>query len=197
MKTFFICSYGGCGSMMLCQALSIHGKVQHIHSRTPPEKLEYNGQTEGGDCYKVWFNGIKIPEEKIGNYYVIYIYKNPIDAILSRFQITGHLKNIQIDSNIKLDDVIKHSTDLYKIKEFYNNYTQYNEKRNYKIYCVRYEDIFEKQNELSQILGIGSLNLIKRETNRTDIKNKYFDELSKIYKDLIDTMNNNNFLFIN
>jgi len=197
MKIFFVCSYGGCGSTMLCSALSVYGKVQHIHSRTPPEKLEYVGQTRGGNCYKEWFNGIKIPEEKIGNYYVIYIYKNPVDAILSRFTITEHLKNIQIDCNIKLDDVINHSTDLYKIKEFYDNYTQYNEKRNYNIYCVRYEDIFEKQNKLSQLLGIGSLNLIKKETDRTNIKNKYFDELNKIYKDLIDTMNNNKFLFIN
>ena len=196
MKIFYVCSYGGCGSKILCNALSTYGKAQHIHSRVPPEKLEYVGRNKGGKCYQEWFNGIKIPEEKIGDYYIIYIYKNPIDAILSRFDTPKHLEHIQIDSSIKLDDVIKHSTDLYKIKEFYNNYTQNNEKRNYKIYCVRYEDIFEKHNELSQMLGIGNLKLTKKETNRTEIKNKYFGELSKIYKDLIDTMNNNKFVFI-
>ena len=33
-----------------------------------------------------------------------------------------HLQHIQIDDTIKLDDVLSSGKDLYKIREFYNNY---------------------------------------------------------------------------
>ena len=52
--------------------------------------------------------------------------------------------------------------------------------------------ILNKQDELSEILGIGKLNLVNK-SNRKD-SNK---QLDKIYKDLIDKMNKNNFIVIN
>jgi hypothetical protein len=197
MKTFYVCSYGGCGSKMLCNALSKYGKVEHIHSRMPPEKLEFVGTKGGGKCYFEWFNGVKTPETEISNYYVIYIYKNPINAILSRFTIPDHLKHIQVKGPINIDNVIQQSNDVYGITNFYDNYTQPNKNRNYKIYCVKYEDIFEKKSELSKTLGIGNLNFTKKETDRTVDFKKYSDKLGKIYENLITTMNNNDFLFIN
>jgi len=76
--------------------------------------------------------------------------------------------------------------------EFYNNYTQRNSNRNYKIYSVKYEDIFEKQDELSELLEIDQLNLVKKETNRTrNNANNQIETLNKVYKDLI-----NDFIFI-
>lgn len=189
-KTFYVCSYGGCGSKMLCQALQKHGSVKHIHSRNPPNKLEYvNSTTE-------WFNGNSIPEIDIPNYYVIFIYKNPIHAIFSRFTNPNHLLNIQTDSNTKVCDVLTSSKDLYGIAEFYNNYTTPNSDRNYKIYCVKYEKIFEKQHELSNMLGIGELNLVKRETNRQVLVKKLYAKLYTVYKDLIETMNANDFIMV-
>jgi len=56
--------------------------------------------------------------------------------------------------------------------------------------------LFEKQDELSEILGIGKLNLIKKETDRGSLEMLYREPLHKIYKELIDTMNKNPFLFI-
>tara|TARA_B110000285_G_C14866589_1_gene487139 strand:- start:488 stop:664 length:177 start_codon:yes stop_codon:yes gene_type:complete len=44
IKNFYICSYGGCGSKMLTAALSNYGNTQHIHSKTPPDKLEFIGK---------------------------------------------------------------------------------------------------------------------------------------------------------
>ena len=196
-KTFYVCSYGGCGSKMLCYALRKYGNVEHIHSKNPPNKLEYIGRNMGGNCYGEWFNGIKIPENEINNYYVIYLYKNPINSILSRFLNPADLEHIQSDKNITIDEVINSSNDLYGVHEFYNNYTINNKEKNYKIYCVKYEDIFEKQNELSEILNIGPLNLIKRETKYEELENKYHKKLNEIYKDLINTMNNNDFITIN
>ena len=156
MKIFYVCSYGGCGSKMLCKALKRHGAVEHVHSRKPPEKLEFIGRHGGGRTYIEWFNGIQVPENQIDDYYVIYIYKNPV-------------------------------------KEFYDNYTKPGN-RNYKIYCVKYEDIFEKQDELSELLGIGKLGMEKKETDRT---HKDYDKLTEIYKDLIETMEKNDFITVN
>jgi hypothetical protein len=190
-KIFYVCSYGGSGSYMLCKALKDYGIVKHIHSRKPPNKLTYIGKENGGDTYEEWFNNITIPENELHNYYVIYIYRNPSFSIPSRFRKPAHLEHIQCDKNIKLQDVFTTGEDLYKIREFYDNYIKPNEQRNYKIYCVKYEDIFSKQDELSKLLNIGNLNIFNK-SSRID-SNKILD---KIYADLIDEMNKNNFIII-
>ena len=51
-KIFYVCSFGGSGSKMLCSALKVYGKVKHIHSRNPPNNLEYIGNEKGGNTYK-------------------------------------------------------------------------------------------------------------------------------------------------
>tara|TARA_Y100000992_G_scaffold301836_1_gene273806 strand:+ start:396 stop:992 length:597 start_codon:yes stop_codon:yes gene_type:complete len=195
-KIFYVCSYGGSGSKMLCNSLKKYGKSYHIHSRNPPDKLEYIGDQQGNICNRrcelEWFNGKVISEKDLRNYYVIYIYRNPSFAISSRFNIPLHLINVQTDKSIKLKHVLDSKKDLYKIKEFYDNYTKPNEKRNYKIYCVKYEDIFDKQDELSKLLGIGKLNLI----NKSSVKDSN-KELDIIYEDLINEMNKNDFITIN
>ena len=193
-KVFYVCSYGGSGSKMLCSALSKYGISKHIHSRKPPNNLEYIGNEEGGKTYYEWFNGIVIPEEKLKlkDYYVIYIYRNPSYAIPSRFYSQEHLQNIQTDKSVKLNHVLNSNKDLYKLREFYDNYTKPNEKRNYKIYCVKYEDIFDKQDELSKLLGIGKLNLVNNSSRKNSDK-----KLDNIYSDLITEMNKNEFIMIN
>ena len=98
---------------------------------------------------------------------------------------------MQIDSSIKLEDVLNSKTDLYKIREFYDNYTKPNEKRNYKIYCVKYGDIFDKQDEFSKLLGIGKLNMVNKSSRKNTNK-----ELDNIYSDLIDEMDKNDFIII-
>jgi len=190
-KIFYICSYGGSGSYMLCNALKQYGKTEHIHSRNPPNNLTYIGEDKGGDTYSEWFNKIPIPENALENYYVIYIYRNPSFSIPSRFENPVHLEHIEIDRKIKLEDVLSTGEDLYKIREFYDNYTKPNKKRNYKIYCVKYEDIFNKQDELSKLLEIGKLNLVNESTRKNSN-----EKLDNIYADLIDEMNKNNFIII-
>ena len=103
-----------------------------------------------------------------------------------------HLEHIQTDKSIKLNDVLSSRKDLYKVQEFYDNYTKPNKKRNYKIYCVKYEDIFDKQDELSNLLGIGKLNIVKKKSAGSN-SNK---ELDNIYKNLITEMNRNDFIKI-
>ena len=124
---FYICSYGGCGSKLLTNVLSQYGEAKHIHSRKPPDKLSYIG----GSVYSEWFNPIRVPSSQIENYKVIYVYKNPIDAIYSRFIYPKHLLHIQTDINIRIEDVVNSKKDLYGIEEFFDNYTTKNPKRNY------------------------------------------------------------------
>ncbi len=197
-KHFYVCSYGGSGTNMLCSALCKYGETKHIHSRVPPDNLEYAGGDGSGYIYCDWFNGITIPNNELENYYVIFIYRNPSFSIPSRFTDKYgynmhklHLQHIQIDDTIKLDDVLSSGKDLYKIREFYNNYIKVNKNRNYKIYCVKYEDIFDKQDELSNLLGIGKLNMVNKSNRKNSNK-----ELDKIYSDLIEEMNQNDFIII-
>lgn len=193
-KTFYICSYGGCGSKLLTSALSKYGNVEHVHSRIPPDNLEYVGNKKNIICYCEWFNGIKIPDDEVKDYFVIYIYRNPNKSIFSRFELDGHLTHIQCkDTNIKLSQFLDSGNDLYGIEEFYDNYTVPNKKRNYKIYCVKYEELFEKHKELSKLLGIGELSLTRRESRTIQDENK-INKINEIYKNLTEKMNKNDFI---
>lgn len=191
---YYVCSYGGCGSKMLSNYLSNFGKVFHIHSRDPPNKLEYTGNINSNvNVYEEWFNGVQINDNK--NYKVIYIYRNPIYAIYSRFNIKAHLQHIMTNDNNTLKNVINTNRDLYGIQEFFNNYTS-TRNRNYNIYCVKYEDFFdniEKFNETLNIPNVKELYPTKFENTKNMT---YFNELFNIYKNLIDKMNNMDFITI-
>ena len=136
------------------RALRQFGKVKHIHSRKPPDKLEYIGNEHGGNTYCEWFNGILIDDCDLDKYVVLYIYRNPCRSIPSRFENPRHLEHIQCDPNIKLEHVLKSGKDLYNIIQFYYNYTTTNKRRNYNFYCLKYEDIFDKQDEIAQLLKV-------------------------------------------
>ena len=94
MKLFYVCSWGGCGSKLLCRYLNNFGKAIHIHDPNPPEKLEYIGfkNSSWGWCpielpkyqekYKnicnrglEWFNGIPIFDDDNNEYFVIFLYR--------------------------------------------------------------------------------------------------------------------------
>ena len=147
-KVFYVCSFGGCGSKMLCAYLEQFGTVKHVHSRNPPNILsEIDINTE-------WFNNIPIKDQYLANYYVIYIYRDPIKAIISRFSNPTHLTHIQINPTINLNQVQYSKNDLYGIENFYDNYTNPLIKRNYKIYCIKYEDFFKKIGEFNRTFNI-------------------------------------------
>lgn len=192
---YYICSFGGCGSTVLFNYLSCFGNVFHIHDRYPPKELKYVGKNNStSDVYSEWFNDTNIPPDKIEKFKVIYIYRNPIDVIFGRLITQGkpnspHLRHIMCDENIKLEDVVIKKRDLYKLEEFYDNYTSLNNIKNYNIYCVKYElffnniDIF---NKILEIPDIKSLYPVKIERKK---KKYYIRQLTEIYKSLIVKMN--------
>ena len=199
---YYICSYGGCGSKILVQYLSNFGNAYHIHSKIPPKKLTYIGTINSNkNTYIEWFNDTEIKPELLENYKVIFLYKHPVKAIYSRFIIPEHLKNIQCNTNIKIKDVIDQVKDLYGINTFFYNYTipvhPKLEQRNYKIYCVKYEDFFDNILYFNQTLELPNdttLYPIKKETERK-MDNEYYI-LENVYHKLLYKMNNMHFITI-
>ena len=200
---FYICSSGGCGSTILTNYLSNFGKVYHIHDRFPPDKLCYIGRVNTDeDIYNEWFNSVEIPEDKLHLYKVIFIYRNPIDVIFSRFiQPSGpnipHLKHIKCINNglIGLGDIINNKMDLYGLEEFYDNYAVKKE-RNYKIYCVKYEMFFNNISLFNKALGIPDIKTLYPVKNERIKKYMYLKELTLIYKSLIIKMEKMPFISI-
>ena len=136
-KIFYVCSYGGCGSKMLCKYLSNFGEVKHIHSRNPPNKLEYIYDNKykltefnyrnlicdnnyNDYKYNEWFNNIEIPKNELNNYYVIYIYKNPVKSIYSRFKNIKHLTHIQVNNKIN-KNIMYHKVINKEFAEIFKN----------------------------------------------------------------------------
>jgi hypothetical protein len=142
---FYVCSYGGCGSQMLCQYLGHFGDVYHLHSRVPPQKLTNTGYDDE-KTYAEWFSTIDIPDAALYKYKVIFLYRNPADAIQSRYiDCPAMLKNVQCaDTTVTVADCLRTQKDLFGLEEFFDNYTSpSSSKKNYPIYCVKYEDFWE------------------------------------------------------
>jgi hypothetical protein len=190
---YYVCSYGGCGSYMLCDYLRIFGNVEHIHSRKPPNELEYVGANNTENpVYGEWFNGVKIPERELANYKVIYLYRDPVKAIYSRFQNPEHLQHIECDPTITLKNVVESKKDLYHLKEFFTNYTskKKSKKRNYTIYCVNYDDFWKNIQEFNRAAGIPdvpALYPIRKETVRENNEEET-KILYEIYSSLLEKM---------
>ena len=186
---YYICSYGGSGANLLSEYLSHFGNVHIIYSRNPPKKLSFINSK--------WFNNVDINEHDISKYKVIFIYKNPVNAIYNEFvtQYTynkEHLANIQCDNNgnIRLLDVLRTKRDLYKINEFFNNYTTRN-KRNYQIFCIKYEDMWLPKNieYLNKLLCVPNVpSMYPTTTQEIDKIGMYDEQLTSIYQPLIDKM---------
>ena len=200
---YYICSYGGCGSTVLFQYLSNFGNVYHIHDRYPPKKLQYVGkENTNEDIYSEWFNGVEIPEDKLENYKIIFIYRHPIQVIFSRFAQTKgpnipHLQHIKCanNGNINIYDVIRFKKDLYGIEEFFDNYTIPTD-RNYEIYSLKYELFWSNIRLFNYAIGIPDIKElypIKQERAKSFT---FVNELSSIYSSLIGKINNMHFLEI-
>ena len=195
---YYICSSGGCGSTILMHYLSHFGKVYHIHDRYPPDKLCYVGRENSTeDVYREWFNKTEIPSEKIQNYKVIFMYRNPIQVIFSRCigPNVSHLKNIKCINHglIGLKDVLDCKMDLYGLEEFFDNYTL-PKNRNYEIYCVKYEQFFSNISLFNRVLGLPDVKHLYPVKNERLKNITHLQELSTIYYRLIMKMNSMPFI---
>ena len=192
---YYICIYGGSGSTVLFNYLSHFGNVYHIHDRYPPNKLQYvGGEKTTDDVYREWFNGVEIPEDNIKKYKVIFIYRNPVEVIFSRFaQAQGpnipHLQHIKCanNGNIYIFDVVRSGKDLYGVEEFYDNY-MVPINRNYDIYGVKYEQFWNNIGFFNYTIGIPDVKELYPIKQERAKKFSFVKELSVIYKSLITKM---------
>jgi len=202
-QSFYVCSFGGSGSKMLQTYLSNFGNTFHIHSRNPPNKLTRVGTSE----FPEWFNNIEINDvcetqlyqlNQLDKIKVIYIYRNPVDAVYSRFYVKhgddnyyttkDHLTNINAE-HWGLETLIGNMIDLWKLDEFFNNYTMPNNQRNYQIYCVNYDKFWDNISLFNSALNlpdIKELYPIRKETSTHH--SIYRKELTQLYKPLTDKM---------
>ena len=200
---FYICGSGGCGSTLIYNYLKQFGKSYHIHDRYPPEKLCYVGsENTNSPVYREWFNKTEIPEDKLKTYKVIFVYRNPIPVIFSRFSFPSgpnvlHLQHIMCKNNGKIyfKDVIASGIDLYGLENFFDNYT-IPKKRNYDIICVKYEDFFNNISIFNNVLGIPDIKeLYPVKHERVKIFS-FVNELITIYNSLMKKMNMMKFIEI-
>jgi hypothetical protein len=194
-KKFYVCSYGGSGSKMLCQYLGYFGDVYHLHSRCPPSELTKTGYDDQS-TYVEWFNTTTLTDNEIKNYKVIFIYRDPLRSIYSRYNNESILKNVQAPfPNATLKEVVEQKKDLFGIEDFFDHYTKV-QLKNYPIYCIKYEllwDHFPLFNTLMNIPDLPERYPRKYEMNREEVHN---EELSDIYKSLRKKMDAMKFLEI-
>jgi len=198
---YYICSSGGCGSTAIFNYLSLFGNVYHVHDRYPPKKLQYVGkENTNEEVYSEWFNNVEIPEDKLKNYKVIFIYRNPIKVIFCRFvQANGpninHLKNIKCDNNgnINIFDIVRTKRDLYKMEDFFDNY-MIPTNRNYNIYAVKYEMFWSNISLFNKIIGIPDIKELYPIQQEKPKRFDFINELTFIYSSLINKMNSLRFI---
>ena len=111
---FYLCSLGGSMADWFAAHLEKYGTVHHVHSRTPPDTLEFvnNGH----------FSGTPVPPDELSNYKIIVLQVDPVMTIIESFQDVYHLIALGCPECPDLLDVIEQKKDLYDIKGFYNSY---------------------------------------------------------------------------
>ena len=79
-----------------------------MHSRNPPEYLKRARTNPKAveNQYKEWFTKKRIPDEELKDYIVLYIYKNPVNAIFSRFDNPNHLRHVETKTSTTIEDVV-------------------------------------------------------------------------------------------
>ena len=210
-KIYYVCSFGGCVSKYINNRLQLTGHSYHIHSRYPPEYIEYVGRStymtgRSGDEH---FNGKRVSEHDAKRSTVIYLFRDPRYAIMSRFQRDinkpmtdhpkhmghwAHMHHIQCpDDTVSLQDIKKTGEDLYKLKEFHDNYTKPQVKRNYPVLCVNVDKLLvlpgrEKvQQQFKSKLNLPSDLEFKSKRSVQDYYNKIhrYTFLKDVYHDMI------------
>lgn len=202
MKTFYVCSFGGSGSTMLYRYLRNFGKAYHIHSRAPPDILSHIGnECATHPTYSEWFNTTPLSEAELAETVVIYIYRNPVDVIISRCVCmnqrgaanVNHQKHIQCPNrcDISIQNIIHSRKDLFGLESFFDAYTTLRAQRNYPILCIKYESLFDNWPRMNILLGIPNVPSLyphRRETQR-HVPEHIKSVLYEIYDPLIKKMN--------
>jgi hypothetical protein len=171
-----LCSYGGVATSFLLQFLISQGlnlpeesdSGIWKHMRQPPLRKQY-GDYMGS------------------NYRCVYLVGSPVEAVLSVFRRQFHVFHIdrmqvKKDSlpahwnlanehaNWHLQDYVAERRDIFGLEAHFDNWTKSSSERDYQIFIVKFEKLWEYLPQLFDFLGLDSLamqNFPKRRERRT------------------------------
>jgi hypothetical protein len=175
-RTYVIVSYGGSGSKMLSgwisdQPNSYVKMVRHMHDPNPPVQLHefrkpINEASHQADYRNRHIPGgmfpeetALIPEDKYEDYRFIYIFKDPVEGLVSRYGY-GHCMHVGGDCGTDdknfppLYEYAEKGEDWFKIGTFFNNWTTKSEARKYPVLAVNYHKIWDNVETLVEALGL-------------------------------------------
>jgi hypothetical protein len=154
-NSYVISSLGRCGSQLMTETLHNHiwGFKKHEKSflkRTRPFIREYPQAYETGVVHKTHLYPVEYPS----NCKVIFTFGDPLDIVLSvirKSQIgqwgPAHFKNLGADWS-QFNKILSH--DVLKLEKMFDAYYQ---KQSCDIACVRYESLWDVEEQLSEFLG--------------------------------------------
>lgn len=231
-RIYIVASYGGCGSKMMAGWLwslpdSVKQHVYHFHDRSPPQQLHelpkppppvYGKKTGNADFRTGRFPGgsrfktdtPRVSDADIDRYRVIYIYKDPVEAMVSRFG-WGHCQHIQGDCGAgeaqwpRLDQYAKGGRDRMKLNDHFNAYVHPTAQRNYPVVAVNYHKLWDNLPAFMMALGLPPEFVNKfpprTETVRNDLtgaaeRNAAHTETTRsglrvMYRDVLDEISSN------
>jgi len=170
-RTYIVVSYGGCGSKMLAGWLAQLPRkyakhVYHFHDKRPPDVLRElppppRPSTRERDFRARRFPGggrfrtETRPVADLDDYRVLYIFKDPVEAMVSRFGY-GHCKHLDGDcgneaSFPKLDVYAEQGIDRMGLLAFFEAYTS---PQKYPIIGLNYHKLWQNREAVMSALGL-------------------------------------------
>ena len=109
-----------------------------------------------------------------------------------------HQKHIQCDRLATQQEAADSGEDLFKLREFYDNYHEFDPERNYNIFCVNYNKFFDNIEEFNRVLELEDDETlypvkIEKGSMRESAMNAKF---AKIYAEWIEEMDSAPFIEI-
>lgn len=190
-KYCYVCSYGGSGSKMLNSFLKRYYNSIHLHDGNPPKKLTIPGLFNKNKSDNTF--GIREIDPNL--VHVIFIFRSPVDAYLSRGENIAHCKNIDGDYENHISDkneYVKNGVDILKYKNHFKNYTTNNGK-NYNVICINYHKLWDNLEDVFNALDIPLSEIDKFPVRKETIKEVddfVLKGLEEMYSDIIKDINN-------
>lgn len=175
-RTYLVVSYGGCGSKMLAgwlsgQRNSLVKQVYHMHDSSPPatwlremppqkskpsQQRDYRARRfPGGGKFQT---ETKVVED-VDSFRVVFIYKDPVEALVSRFGY-GHCMHLGGDCGKspdlfpKLDAYAKAGKDRMGLLKFFENYVAESRTRKFPIVLLNYHKLWDNLPAVMTALGL-------------------------------------------
>jgi len=196
---YFVFSYGGTGSTMLCSFLSRYGRSFHLHDKVPPLFLT-DRLVEAPDRHTeavIHLSQDPYYKLNLNDCRVIYIYRDPVIAKISRpgwqhcYHIGGDFRQHQKlkrkpGDNLGmelLEDYARNGVDLNQYEEHFDNWMIEGEDREYSILYINYAHLWENLNVIFEYCQI-PINHIVNFPRKRETKKNVSDNVVKVLTEM-------------